>query len=167
MRENGVNRPITHRGRIWRRIMMFSVLLGLCLGCASKDTSSDQSKSASPPEKKAPVPTLSLPDLFTHFEAKGLVIDSKDPKHGSLIGAVAGRSLRIGDGAVEVYQYNLSIETGVNALERLKKRGVAGKAAVVNGNLVLLEQPDHPQWAKIKATFLSLKAAEETQPSTE
>ena len=138
-----------------RRISFLLLLLGLICAC-SEDKKTPKTSSTESTENASNT-QLSLPALYEHFENSGIKIERKDPKIGSLIGATAGKSLRIGDGAVEVYQYNLSIESGVEALERLKKRGVMGSAAIVKGNLALLDKPDHPQWAAIKAAFLSMK----------
>jgi predicted sugar kinase len=140
-----------------RLLCALAVIMALSLSAAcSEDDASSKSSTGQASESEA-VAQRTLPELYEHFQKFGLVIERKDPKHGGLIGATSGKSLRIGDASVEVYQYNLSIESGKKALTRLKKRGVMGKAPVVNGNLVLLDKPDHPQWKEIKAAFLAMK----------
>ena len=134
-----------------------AIIIGLFFSgaCSEQSTVSgsgnEEASQANSPEQRT------LPELYKHFESSGIVIEAKEPKHGGIIGATAGKSLKIGDGHVEVYQYNLSIESGVEALARLKKRGVMGRAALVNNNLVLLDTPDHPQWKNIETVFLGMK----------
>jgi predicted sugar kinase len=139
------------------KLSALTVIIALSLFAAcSEDDASSKSGSAEASDNES-VAQKTLPELYEHFEKSGIIIKEKNIKHGSLIGATSGKSLRIGEGAVEVYQYNLSIESGEEALARLKKRGVMGSAAIVNGNLVLLDTPDHPQWKEIKAAFLAMK----------
>ena len=99
---------------------------------------------------------LSLGDFTSALETNEFALGEKEEKIFAMLQAVDGFSIPVNGQKVEIYQFDTSITSGREALERIKKDGFIGRAVTANGNIVIFNNPKHKDWDRIVKIFTEL-----------
>lgn len=105
--------------------------------------------------KELPKP-LAIKDLSDSLKVAGLKVEDCREKMFQMVMAVDGCGLTVDGKGFEVYQFDLSIESGKKALETWQKEGLMGQPVLVHNNLMAVVSQDHPSREKILKTFNGL-----------
>lgn len=97
----------------------------------------------------------SLDGLLSHLTALQFEVGTPEEKWFSMIGAENGFGIDIDGQQLEFYQFNTTIGSGKKALANVMQEGLNGSPVHVNGNLVILEDKQHPKWNEILTAFES------------
>jgi hypothetical protein len=140
-------------------------------GCSQQPTSQSepiaQTSETTPTAEIAPTnePTqqkqLTIDEFLAAFKAKGIkgskghnVKIKKEP--GVLFGAKESLMLDMYSGSIRVIEFDTSITSGREAMEKLRKDGFMGQAFLFNKNLAIAKYLNVPQWSQVKEVFESL-----------
>lgn len=99
---------------------------------------------------------IKIKDYFDLLDKQGYDIGRTQKKHYQFLMAIDGYGVVVDGSMVEVYQFDLTIKTGKEALVKLKNDGFMGNGFIINKNLALMKKIKHPKWDKLKNVFLSL-----------
>ena len=99
---------------------------------------------------------LEIEDFFNLTVTNGYELGAKHEKMYQFLMATDGYGRDINGISLEVYKYDLSVQSGKDAIRRIEKEGFMGTGVVVNQNLMLLKKETHPNWTDLKNLFLSL-----------
>lgn len=99
---------------------------------------------------------LSINDFLQKLDNEEFVIGKKHEKIYSLIGAVDGFAVEIDGHKIQIYEYDISVKSGRSMISRIHDEGLWGRAVIRNKNLLLMQEPKHPEWDRILKAFNSL-----------
>lgn len=99
---------------------------------------------------------LQLTDFTNALANSGMTIGEKREKLYQMLQAVNGYGVEVNGDVILVYQFDTTISSGRDALDKWKRDGVMGQAVVVNKNLMLFVDLKHKDWDSILSIFNSL-----------
>ena len=92
---------------------------------------------------------LSISELTKTLESKGMKVSNKSEMMFQLIMASDGYSIDINGEGIEIYQFDTTIKSGREALDKLKKEGFMGQKIIAHKNLVIFQNIKHEKWNDI------------------
>lgn len=105
---------------------------------------------------KEPPKPLTIKNLSDAMKSAGMTVEDCRKKMFQMVMAVDGCGLTVDGNGFEVYQFDLSIESGKKAIEIWKKDGLMGQPVLVHNNLMAIISQDHPSREKILKVFNGL-----------
>lgn len=125
---------------------------------ASSELSTGQTKQSSPDKE------LTIGGFLSEFEGqkflasngKPVEVEKKSGLDAALLGAKDSVILNFYSGKVEVLEFDTSITSGRDSMEKLKKDGVMGTSYTFNKNLAIAKFNNVKEWDKVKTLFEGL-----------
>jgi len=99
---------------------------------------------------------LTIEDFTKALESNGMSIGEKSVKMSGLIMATDGYRIDVNGDSIEVYQFDTTIKSGKEAIEKWKKEGIMGHPVIVNKNLMMFVDKKHKNWKEIDHVFNTL-----------
>ena len=99
---------------------------------------------------------LQLTDVTDALTNSGMTIGEKREKLYQMIQAIDGYGVEVNGDVILVYQFDTTISSGRDAIDKWKRDGVGGQPVVVNKNLMLAVDLKHKDWGSILSIFNSL-----------
>jgi hypothetical protein len=99
---------------------------------------------------------LEIKDYLGALEKEGYSLGKKHEKMYQFLMASDGFAIELNGSKIEIYEFDTTITSGKNALEKIKKDGFMGKGLIVNKNLAIMKNKKHEDWEKLKAIFNAL-----------
>lgn len=99
---------------------------------------------------------LTPADLANALEREGLAVAERETYAHAVIEAIDGRGLRVNGDLIEVYEFDLCVASGREAIVRTEDDGVRDRAVIRRHNLVLVENTGHRHWEVVRRVFLEL-----------
>jgi len=147
-----------------RRVTLL-VLVGSALGFAAGLFVGQRVAPPVPAAASTPIPskpasveafgTQTLDGLEEHIRQAGLTVGERSEFMHQLLPAEEGYRLRVNGEDVEIVAFNLSITSGRDALEALRRDGFGGGAYFINGRVAMYCPKHHPDEAQVVNAFMS------------
>ncbi len=99
---------------------------------------------------------LTIENFIKALQSNGISIGKRSEKAYGLLMATDGYRIDVNDGSIEVYQFDTTIKSGKEAIEKWEKEGCMGHPVVVNKNLMMGSNEKHENWKEIIHVFNSL-----------
>lgn len=99
---------------------------------------------------------LTIESFTEALESNGISIGKKSEKMYRLLMATDGYGIDVNGEYIEVYQFDTTIQSGKDAIEKWKKEGFMGQPVIVNKNLMMFADKKHKDWKEIFHIFNSL-----------
>ncbi len=96
-------------------------------------------------------------ETFTNaLESNGMSIGERSEKLYGLLMAIDGYGIEVNGDFIEVYQFDTTIKSGKEAIEKWNKEGFMGQPVIVRKNLMMFLNKNHKNWKQIENIFNSL-----------
>lgn len=99
---------------------------------------------------------LTIEDFTVALESNGMSVGEKSDKMFALLMATDGYGIEVNGDSIEVYQFDTTIKSGIEAIEKWKTEGFMGQSVVVTKNLMMFPDMKHKDWKEIARVFGSL-----------
>ena len=96
---------------------------------------------------------LTIESFTEVLESNGIYVGEKIDKWYALLMATDGYGIDVNGGQIEVYQFDTTIQSGKDAIEKWKKEGFMGQPVIVNKNLMMFANKKHKDWKEIVHIF--------------
>ena len=78
-----------------------------------------------------------MDDFIAKLQGAGFIVSEPKEKMYVMLGASNGAGFDVNGDSIEIYEFDTSITSGRDALERLKTDGFSGQAAEIHKNLAI------------------------------
>lgn len=123
---------------MFRRTLLYLLVIGFSVACTGESTA-----------------THTLSEVKAALDSAGYAVGECNEQAASLIGAVEGCSYSVGPDNIEVFRFDMSIQSGREALRTVEEEGVGGQRALVVGNVAVIVF-DHPDSTAIRQVLENL-----------
>jgi hypothetical protein len=133
------------------------ILLVGVTGCDQRSATPNQpAVEASPAAVATHAEPLQIEAFLELLRADGFQVGDRREKFYQLLMASDGAAFDVDGHTIEVYEFDVSIRTGREALERLNEDGFVGGSMQIHKNLALVVHGDNPAENRIQRLFESL-----------
>ncbi len=138
-------------------VLVVSALLFVVAGCDQRSAMPNQSAAeASPTAVATHSKSLQIEEFLELLRESGFQVGDRREKFYQLLMASDGAAFDVDGHTIEVYEFDVSVRTGRDALERLKEDGFMGRSMQIHENLALVVHGENPAEDRIQQLFESL-----------